>query len=84
MRFLDDYRDVLINPTVIIEVFSGSTKKFDRAQKFLRYQKYLPTLVDYVLVSQEQPAVELYHRHLADVAVYGGHRPRGHAAGLFD
>jgi Uma2 family endonuclease len=66
MRFLDEYRDVLINPTVIIEVLSGSTEKFDRAQKFLRYQKYLPTLADYVLVSQEQPAVELYHRHSAD------------------
>lgn len=61
-RYLDDYQDVLINPIVIIEVLSGSTEKFDSRQKFLRYQQYLPSLVDYVLVSQEAPAIEIFHR----------------------
>jgi Uma2 family endonuclease len=61
-KYLDDYRDVLTNPVVIVEVLSDSTEKFDYRQKFLRYQQYLPSLVDYVLVSQEEPAIEIYHR----------------------
>jgi Uma2 family endonuclease len=62
MKFLDEHRDVLTNPTVIIEVLSEATEKFDRNRKFLRYQKYLPPLTDYVLVSQDQPLIELFHR----------------------
>jgi len=61
-KYLDEYKDVLINPTVIIEVLSDSTEKKDRRQKFLRYQQYLPSLVDYVLVSQEEAAIEIFHR----------------------
>lgn len=60
-KYLDDYQDVLLNPLVIIEVLSGSTEKFDSRQKFLRYQQYLPSLVDYVLVSQDRPFIELFH-----------------------
>ncbi len=62
LQFLDEYRDVLVNPTVIIEVLSDSTETFDRKQKFLRYQKYLPTLTDYVLVSQDEPLIEIFYR----------------------
>jgi len=61
-KYLDQYQDVLVNPTVIIEVLSDRTEWFDRKQKFLRYQQYLPSLVDYVLVSQNEPTLELYHR----------------------
>ncbi|MBS1789099.1 MAG: Uma2 family endonuclease [Acidobacteria bacterium] len=61
-KYLDEYQDVLVNPTVIIEVLSNRTEWFDRKQKFLRYQQYLPSLVDYVLVSQNEPTLELYHR----------------------
>ena len=61
-KYLDEYRDVLINPTVIIEVVSDSTEEFDRRQKFLRYQQYLPSLVDYVLVAQKHPMIEVFHR----------------------
>ncbi|HMY70759.1 MAG TPA: Uma2 family endonuclease [Blastocatellia bacterium] len=61
-KYLDEHRDVLVNPTVIIEVLSDSTEKKDRRQKFMRYQQYLPSLVDYVLVSQDLPAIEIFHR----------------------
>lgn len=61
-KYLDEYQDVLVNPTVIIEVLSDRTEWFDRKQKFLRSQQYLPSLVDYVLVSQNEPTLELYHR----------------------
>lgn len=61
-KYLDDFQDVLTNPIAIIEVLSDSTEEFDSRQKFLRYQQYLPSLVDYVLVSQTEPAIEIFHR----------------------
>ena len=57
-RHLDEHRDVIINPKVIIEVLSDSTKDFDRKEKFERYRQWNPTLTDYVLVSQDQPFIE--------------------------
>lgn len=62
LRFHDKYRDVLLNPTVIIEVLSPTTEAFDRGQKFWRYRTYLSSLVDYVLVSQSIPMIDHYVR----------------------
>jgi len=58
----DEVQDVLLNPTVIIEVLSPSTEAFDRGEKFRRYRTWLPTLTDYVLVAQDQPVIDHYHR----------------------
>lgn len=58
----DAHRDVILNPKVIIEILSDSTEAFDRGGKFERYQKYNPTLSDYILISQDQPQVEHYRR----------------------
>jgi Uma2 family endonuclease len=62
MEFLDEHEDVLINPAVIIEVLSDSTEKFDRGEKFLRYQLWNPSLSDYILVSQTRPIIEHFSR----------------------
>jgi Uma2 family endonuclease len=62
LKFHDEYRDVLLNPTVIIEVLSPTTEAFDRGQKFWRYRTYLSSLVDYVLVSQSIPMIDHYVR----------------------
>jgi Uma2 family endonuclease len=62
LQFLDERRDVLLNPTVIIEVLSPSTESFDRGEKFWRYRQHLATLTDYVLVSQSLPLVDHYRR----------------------
>jgi Uma2 family endonuclease len=62
MKFHDEYRDVLLNPTVIIEVLSPATEAFDHGEKWVRYQTWLPSLTDYLLVSQSKPLVEHYHR----------------------
>src|SRR5215813_724441 len=59
----DNHRDVLLNPRVIIEVLSPTTEAYDRGQKFLRYRAWLSSLTDYVLVSQNQPLIELFSRH---------------------
>jgi Uma2 family endonuclease len=62
-RYHDEVQDVLLNPRVIIEVLSPSTQAFDRDNKRGRYFRYLETLEDYVLVAQDQPQVEHWHRH---------------------
>ena len=61
MRFHDQVRDVLLNPTLIIEVLSPSTEAFDRGEKFRRYRTWLPPLQDYLLVAQDKPLVDHYH-----------------------
>jgi Uma2 family endonuclease len=61
-QYHDTYRDVVVNPAVIIEVLSESTEAFDRGEKFFRYQVWNPTLTDYVLVSQSGPRLEHYAR----------------------
>jgi Uma2 family endonuclease len=61
-QFHDEYRDVLLNPTAIIEVLSPSTEAFDRGEKWSRYQTWLPSLTHYVLVSQAKSQFEHYLR----------------------
>jgi Uma2 family endonuclease len=59
--FLDEKRDILLNPTAIFEVLSDSTESYDRGDKFANYRT-LPPLQEYVLVSQKQVLVEHFHR----------------------
>jgi len=49
------------NPVLIIEVLSNSTERYDKKRKFLYYQR-IPTLRNYLLVSQNEPCVEMYYR----------------------
>jgi Uma2 family endonuclease len=58
---LDATRDTLLNPTAIFEVLSDSTESYDRGEKFAGYRT-LPSLQEYVLVSQKQALVEHFHR----------------------
>lgn len=51
----------LLNPTVLIEVLSPSTEKFDRGDKF-RFYRLMPSLREYVLVSQDRVNIEHYFR----------------------
>ena len=50
------------NPTVIVEILSPSTELYDRGDKFSRYRE-IPSLREYVLVSQSAPRIETYYRH---------------------
>ena len=61
IQFEDAEEDTLLNPCVIFEVLSRSTEQRDRGWKFDQYIK-LPSMVEYVLVSQEQPLVERFLR----------------------
>ena len=57
----DDFEDNLVNPTAIIEVLSPSTESDNRGTKFESYQR-IPSLMEYVLVSQDRPRVEQFLR----------------------
>jgi Uma2 family endonuclease len=61
-KYLDEHKDVVLNPKVIIETLSESTEAFDRGDKLIRYQKFNPTLTDYILVSQDRPQIDHFHR----------------------
>ena len=50
----------LVNPTVIIEVLSSSTKNYDRGEKFKLYRD-IPTLKEYILVDSESINVEAFY-----------------------
>jgi Uma2 family endonuclease len=71
-QFEDSHPQTLLNPTVIIEVLSSSTEKFDRGKKSTHYRT-LESLQEYLLISQDSPHVEHYKRQtdgswvLADV-----------------
>jgi Uma2 family endonuclease len=61
-EYHDAYTDVILNPTAIVDVLSTSTEAFDRGEKFTRYQLWNPTLTDCLLVSQDRPQIEHFHR----------------------
>jgi Uma2 family endonuclease len=61
-KFHDERGDVLLNPSVIFEVLSPSTEKYDRGEKSIRYRSHIDSLQDYVLVSQDRMRIEHYHR----------------------
>jgi Uma2 family endonuclease len=61
-EYLDAFQDVILNPKVIVEALSESTEAFDRGPKFRGFRKYNPSLTDFVLVSQDRPQIEHFHR----------------------
>ncbi|MEO7714724.1 MAG: Uma2 family endonuclease [Capsulimonas sp.] len=60
-KFDDKHTDTLTNPNVIIEVLSPSTELYDRGEKFAHYRR-LPSLTDYILISQDKMRIEHYTR----------------------
>ena len=53
--------DALVNPVLVVEVTSPSTVGLDEGPKFVAYQA-IPTLREYLLVSQDAPRVTHYTR----------------------
>lgn len=50
-------RTTLLNPVVLVEVLSDSTRQYDRGEKFEMYRS-IASLRDYVLIEQSRPWVE--------------------------
>jgi len=64
-NFTDEALDTLLNPTLIIEVLSDSTEKYDRGKKFAHYQR-IESLREYVLISQDEARIECFTRQPDD------------------
>lgn len=57
----EDHRDMLYNPSVLVDTRSPTTEGYDRGEKFARYRQ-LESLRKYLLVAQNRPYVEHYVR----------------------
>jgi Uma2 family endonuclease len=60
-EFEDEHRDTLLNPTVLVEVLSPSTEAYNRGKRFGHY-RIIPSLKEYVLISQDRHLVEVFTR----------------------
>lgn len=67
--FHDEEADVALNPAMIVEVLSPTTKSYDKGAKFLTYQR-IASLQEYVLVHQDQALVEQYVRQSEGAWIY--------------
>lgn len=54
-------RDVVLNPTLVVEVLSDSTEEWDRGDK-LEHYKRIPSLRECVLVSHREKRIEVLTR----------------------
>jgi Uma2 family endonuclease len=59
--FKDARRTSLLNPTVLVEVLSRSTERYDRTTK-ARFYDQIPSLRAYVLVAQDYRGVDVLTR----------------------
>lgn len=64
---LDNRRDVLLNPLVIVEVLSKSTEGYDMNVKLEKYSK-IESLRELIYISQELPLI--HHLTRADAGVW--------------
>ncbi len=67
----------LLNPTVLFEVLSESTERYDRGAKFAHYQR-IESLKEYVLVSQDRKLIEVYRRGEGETWLYHPWREGSH------
>jgi Uma2 family endonuclease len=63
-EFAGERRDIILNPTVIIEVLSPSTADRDRSTKY-EYYRQIESLQEYLTVAQNRIHVE-HHKRQAD------------------
>jgi len=56
---LDESEDGIVEPTVLIEILSTSTRNYDRGGKFKLYRD-IPTLKEFIVVDSEQISVESF------------------------
>src|ERR1017187_9721416 len=72
-QFLDENRDTLLNPSLIVEVLSPSTDAYDRGRKFEHYRS-VESVSYFLWVSSERVSVELYTRDRKSTRLNSSHR----------
>ncbi len=65
-QYWDENETLLVNPILIVEVLSKSTKAYDRGDKFREY-KTLPSFLEYVLIEQNSCLAETFFREEPDL-----------------
>ena len=60
-RYRDGQFDTLLNPALVVEVLSKSTRGYDRGDKFAQYRT-IEALRDYVLIDQEHAHTEHFSK----------------------
>ncbi len=55
----DNQFDTVLNPSVIFEILSRSTRKYDKLEKFSLYRS-IPSFSEYILIDSEKIEVEHY------------------------
>jgi Uma2 family endonuclease len=58
-QFDDDEFDVLLNPLIVVEILSKSTRFRDKTEKLITYQK-MESLRECLLIEQDEPRIEHY------------------------
>lgn len=76
-----DDKNAATNPVLLVEVLSDSTEAYDRGEKFSHYRR-IPSLVEYVLVSQRSPKIEVFRKNEAGKWVLAEEASRGEVAPL--
>jgi Uma2 family endonuclease len=61
-QFLDEKKDTLLNPVIIVEVLSPNTEGYDRGEKFRLYRG-IASLHEYVLIDTRSYTIEKYARN---------------------
>ena len=61
IKLTDDTFDTATNPSTIIEIFSRSTRNYDRPEKFSLYRD-IDTLQEYILIDSQKTHIERYFR----------------------
>ena len=56
----DDFKDIVLNPTLIVEVLSESTEGFDRGDKFKSYRQ-IKSLKEYILIDSKKKSIEQFY-----------------------
>lgn len=68
----DGVHHTLTNASLVAEVLSNSTEKYDRGLKFSHYRR-LDTLQEYLLIAQDRFSVEVFQRQDAGSSSAGSH-----------
>ena len=74
--FEDDFKDIVVNPTLLIEVLSESTEAFDRGDKFESYRK-IKSLKEYILISSTKRKIEQFYCNEQDNWLIGNNITEG-------
>ena len=61
-QLMDEAFDTVLNPSVIVEILSPATQRYDRGEKFMLYRS-IPSLQEYILIDSESFSIEHYRRN---------------------